>query len=76
MRRMPFIRHHKLVLIVLCLATLALGQSPQYEVQADKNVMVPMRDGTKLATDIYRPALHGTFGWLRHYPVDRLPTLE
>lgn len=44
----------------MCLAALAAGQAkPQYEVQADKNVMVPMRDGVKLATDIYRPALNG-----------------
>src|SRR5215472_5103927 len=60
MRRMPTILHRKLVLVVLCLAVLAAGQAkPQYEVQADKNVMVPMRDGVKLATDIYRPALNG-----------------
>lgn len=35
----------------------------------EKNVMVPMRDGVKLATDIYRPAEEG------QYPVllSRLP---
>ncbi|MCH2304084.1 MAG: CocE/NonD family hydrolase [SAR202 cluster bacterium] len=27
-----------------------------YNIIVEKNVMVPMRDGTKLATDIYRPA--------------------
>lgn len=57
---MPTILYRRLVLVVLCLAALAAGQAkPQYEVQADKNVMVPMRDGAKLATDIYRPALNG-----------------
>src|SRR5215472_16754051 len=52
--------HRKLVLIVLCLAALAGAKTkPQYEVQADKNVMLPMRDGVKLATDIYRPGQNG-----------------
>ncbi len=42
----------------------------QFEaVLAQANVMVPMRDGVKLATDIYRPARNGT-------PVtERLPVL-
>ncbi len=31
----------------------------RYDVVAFKNVMVPMRDGVKLATDIYRPAANG-----------------
>ena len=52
--------HCKLIFVLLCLATLAGAQSKaQYEVQATTNVMVPMRDGTKLATDIYRPAQNG-----------------
>lgn len=29
--------------------------APRYEVDVEKDVMVPMRDGTRLATDIYRP---------------------
>jgi putative CocE/NonD family hydrolase len=37
----------------------ARGQEPAYEIIAQKNVMVPMRDGVRLATDIYRPARHG-----------------
>ncbi|HEY6967596.1 MAG TPA: CocE/NonD family hydrolase [Candidatus Angelobacter sp.] len=50
-----------LVLIAFCVSVLAGAQStPQYEVQATKNVMIPMRDGIKLATDIYRPAQNGT----------------
>jgi putative CocE/NonD family hydrolase len=37
-----------------------LQESPQFgAVQAEKNLMVPMRDGVKLATDIYRPAVDG-----------------
>lgn len=53
--------HRKLVLFVLLLASLAGAQSkPQFEVQAFKNVTVTMRDGIKLAADIYRPAQGGT----------------
>jgi len=33
---------------------------PRYAVHADLNVMVQMRDGTALATDVYRPADPGT----------------
>lgn len=29
---------------------------PKYAVELDKSVMVPMRDGVKLSTDIYRPS--------------------
>ncbi|HXB69772.1 MAG TPA: CocE/NonD family hydrolase [Candidatus Acidoferrales bacterium] len=32
---------------------------PRYEIAAAGNVMVAMRDGVKLATDIYRPARNG-----------------
>ncbi len=34
---------------------------PKYRYAVDKNVMVPMKDGTKLATDIYRPKSHRKF---------------
>ena len=34
--------------------------STQYEVRAQNDVMIVMRDGVKLATDIYRPARNGT----------------
>ena len=33
---------------------------PSYEITAVKNEMVRMRDGVKLATDIYRPAQNGS----------------
>jgi uncharacterized protein len=32
---------------------------PAYSVKVEKDVMVPMRDGVRLATDIYRPAVEG-----------------
>ena len=35
------------------------GSQVQYDFLLDKNVMVAMRDGTRLATDVYRPALGG-----------------
>jgi hypothetical protein len=34
---------------------------PEYDVVVMKNVMVPMRDGTRLAADVYRPAHDGSF---------------
>ncbi|MFC2164176.1 CocE/NonD family hydrolase [Acidobacteriota bacterium] len=35
--------------------------SPSYQVVMEMNVMVPMRDGVRLATDIYRPNAEGKF---------------
>jgi len=72
MNKVRFALHPKLILVVLCLATVGASQSqskPPFEIQASKNLMVSMRDGVKLATDIYRPAQNGT-------PVSgRFPTL-
>jgi uncharacterized protein len=34
-------------------------QEPEYEMVVTRNRMVPMRDGIRLATDIYRPARNG-----------------
>ncbi len=34
---------------------------PDHSVMIDKNVMIPLRDGTKLAADIYRPAKDGRY---------------
>ena len=47
------------------------GSQPIYTVKTEKDVMVPMEDGVRLATDIYRPdaegkkfpALLSFFGW-------------
>ena len=43
--------------------TLVTGRSrsPRYGIVLSKNVMVPMRDGVRLAFDIYRPARDGDF---------------
>jgi putative CocE/NonD family hydrolase len=35
------------------------GSPVQYDVIIDRDVMIPMRDGVRLAMDIYRPALEG-----------------
>ena len=48
-----------LCLAVLLVSAAAAQTEPRYEVVAMKNVMVAMRDGVKLATDIYRPARNG-----------------
>ena len=34
---------------------------PEYDVIVMENMMVPMRDGVRLATDVYRPARNGDF---------------
>ena len=47
------------------------GSQPIYSVKVEKDIMVPMRDGVRLATDVYRPdveneqfpALLAFFGW-------------
>lgn len=35
------------------------GSKPLYSVKVEKDVMVPMRDGVRLATDVYRPDIEG-----------------
>jgi len=35
------------------------GQQATFDVVSRENVMVPMRDGVKLATDVYLPARNG-----------------
>src|SRR5262249_14486890 len=37
----------------------AISADEPYQIVVSKNVMIPMRDGVKLATDIYRPARNG-----------------
>ena len=44
------------------------SSQPTHEVQIDFDVRVPMRDGTQLSADVYRPATPG------HYPVVLLRT--
>ena len=52
-----------LLSVILSTSTLrtraVCGQQPSHEIVSRKNVMVPMRDGVKLATDIYLPAKDG-----------------
>jgi len=53
--RIPFLAY-------LALVSIALAQTPsppQYEMVVDHDVMITMRDGIKLACDIYRPAQNG-----------------
>ena len=38
-----------------------MAQEEQYRVIRERNVMVPMRDGVRLATDVYRPDSPGRF---------------
>ena len=35
------------------------GSEPEYGIVVARDVMVPMRDGVRLATDVYRPAVDG-----------------
>jgi len=49
-------------LLWFCWLTVAAMAAPEpgpYEVQIDRDVMVPMRDGVRLATDVYLPAQDG-----------------
>ncbi|MBN1504609.1 MAG: CocE/NonD family hydrolase, partial [Candidatus Eisenbacteria bacterium] len=39
----------------------SLLSRPEYEVVVDRNVLVPMRDGVRLAVDVYRPGADGRF---------------
>lgn len=57
------LRQSRYVLIIVAAATasplaLAADEGP-YEVIVERDVMVPMRDGVKLATDLYIPAKNG-----------------
>lgn len=47
-------------LLLLPMTMWAFQESPQADVvQVEKNLMVPMRDGVRMATDVYRPAVNG-----------------
>ena len=45
--------------LLLCLLPLRAQTQARYQVLANKDLMIAMRDGVKLATDIYRPARSG-----------------
>lgn len=50
----------RLLLIWLIAVCAVSAQSkPQYQILPTNDVMVPMRDGIRLATDFYRPSLNG-----------------
>ena len=42
--------------VTLFLASILTAQPAEFQVTVTKNVMLPMRDGVKLAADIYGPA--------------------
>jgi uncharacterized protein len=46
--------------VVLATSGVAVQDTPQFDaMQVEKNLMVPMRDGVKMATDIFRPSVNG-----------------
>lgn len=63
--------------LVVCLAAVVLlggtrstpAREARYEVVVKKDVMVPMRDGVRLATDVYLPAKDGA------PPAEKLPAI-
>lgn len=56
---MPEIKRLFLAAIPLLICGIAHAQAPNQAVQTEANLMIPMRDGVRLATDIYRPANNG-----------------
>jgi putative CocE/NonD family hydrolase len=48
-----------LVILASCSSHLQAQAGPRYEIIVSKNVMIPMRDGVTLASDIYRPGRNG-----------------
>ena len=62
MNSMSLVRSAKafpVLLLAVEIAPLGAQTEARYEVAAYKNVMITMRDGARLATDIYRPARNG-----------------
>lgn len=55
--------------VLLLLSTRALTGDKQFDVDVRSDVMVPMRDGVRLATDVYLPARNG------RVVGERLPTI-
>jgi putative CocE/NonD family hydrolase len=61
-----FVPVSRAVVIILALVCRAQAQPPkaserkaEYEVSVDRDVMIPMRDGVRLAADVYHPARDG-----------------
>ena len=40
---------------------------PQYKARIERNVLIPMRDGTRLAADLIRPDANGRFPTIIEY---------
>jgi putative CocE/NonD family hydrolase len=55
----PLLRIAALTALYLLVPNSGWGRDATYDVAVETNVMVPMRDGVRLATDIYRPANEG-----------------
>jgi len=51
-----------------CFAQLAAASEARYDIIVARNVMIPMRDGVRLACDIYRPGNNGVYA-PRKFPV-------
>src|SRR5262245_52031887 len=67
--RLEFLNLSILVLLTSSCSRLHAQTESRYEIVVSKNVMIPMRDGVLLATDIYRPGRNG-------FPVDgKFPTI-
>src|SRR2546425_12082105 len=49
-----------MLLLLACMVRLMAQPEVRYEVAVTKNANVAMRDGVRLATDVYRPARNGT----------------
>ena len=47
------------VVVLTCSVRTARGGQEKFEIITQRNVMVPMRDGVKLATDVYLPGKNG-----------------
>ena len=63
----PLNRHARFALAVSLMLSAGLVQAqppvserpPEYGVVIERNVMIPVRDGVRLAADLYRPAIEG-----------------
>jgi uncharacterized protein len=79
MRRRLGVSRIGLIAIVVGLVATGFAGAAQAQpaTTVDKNVMVAMRDGVRLATDVYRPAAPGTYPViLTRTPYDKTPAAE
>ena len=57
----------RLYLAILLTMTGSAAAAPRYKVRIENNVMIPMRDGVRLAADLIRPDAEGRFPVLIEY---------